>query len=125
MRIYDANGLRKITASTVVTELGVEATVLAAGATNNLAVSDNITHVHLTPNAGGSNVTGLTIASLHIGQKVVITNTSATLNLTLTHNSGSSTRPFLCPGAGDLILPPLTSTTAWYDSAAGAYRIGA
>jgi hypothetical protein len=92
----------------------VTATV-AAGATNNFApagFSTSTGRLDIDPNAGASNITGLTAGA--DGQEVLIANIDAANNLTLNNQNVGSTAANRFRMATDLVLVPGAAVLAVY-----------
>jgi hypothetical protein len=105
------------------------ASVAAAMATsvNNYSpasyVGGTTNRLLITPTAGGSTITGLSATSVPDGWQVVLYNVSATITITFSNASGSSSaaNQFLCPGAVSASLGPQTAAIVQYVAASTAW----
>lgn len=98
------------------------------GATaNNFApagyVAGTTNRILITPNAGGSTCTGILAIGIPDGWQVVLYNNSATVSITFSNASGSSSaaNQFLCPGAGAAVLGVQTAVIIQYVAAYSAW----
>lgn len=79
--------------------------------------------IRITPNGSSLSITGM--ANFAANRRVVLVNVSSTNDVTLTHNSTSSSvgNRFLCPGNANYTLKKNGSVELWYDSASSAIRV--
>lgn len=108
------------------TYLGGDISVtLANGNNNNLTVQgfDTCNIVKMTPDAGGSTITGLAGGSAQ--RYVILSNLSDSVSIVLAHHSASSLpeNRIHCPGAADLTLLSNASAALWFDADHGHWRV--
>jgi hypothetical protein len=86
-------------------------------------VGGTTNRILITPTSGGSTCTGLNASGVPDGWQAVLYNTSATISITFSNASGSSSsaNQFLCPGAAAAILGPQTSVLVQYVAALTAW----
>lgn len=98
-----------------------ESPVLPAGNTDNLVVAADTVVLRITPNAGGSSLTGITPTP---GRMLVILNIATVGDLTLPNQSASSlaANRFTNVGSFDVIVPVGGSVRYWYDLVSTTWR---
>lgn len=100
-----------------------ESATLPVGDTNNYAAAADSVVLRITADAGGSALTGI-LATLNSGRMLVIINVGASGDLTIPHQSASSSAAnrFTNIGAFDLIVSPGGSARYWYDPVSTTWR---
>jgi hypothetical protein len=101
-----------------------------AAAQNNYSPTGwgpGIDRLKITPTAAGVQLSGLLATGIADGAQVLLRNTDATntYNLTLLHESGSSSaaNQFQLPGAASFVLPPFAGCMLVYDLASTAWTV--
>lgn len=100
-----------------------QSVTLPAGNTNNQVLTADIVVLRVTPNAAGSNLTGID-STANSGRMVVILNVGAAGDLNLINQSASSSAAnrFTIVGGFDLAIPPGGNARVWYDSVSSTWR---
>lgn len=81
--------------------------------------------LRMTPNAGGSTITGLDSTGVGTGYVVLLVNLSSTVTITIAHEDGNSTAAnrFVLANAANLALRPHAAIMGWYDVISSRWRL--
>lgn len=95
---------------------------LSSGNNNNYSIGDTVTSLRLTPNAGGSTITGITNG--FPGRKLTLINLGSAA-ITLAHQSGSSTAAnrLISPSNASVTMPSNDVALLEYDGTTERWRI--
>lgn len=101
----------------------VQSSILPIGNTDNFVLDPDIVILRVTPDAGGSAITGFD-ATANSGRMVVVLNIGVVGDLTLPNQAGGSlaANRLLNVGGFDIIVPPGGAARIWNDTISTAWR---